>query len=87
MHQALLLGQPFATGYELLLFLKLYSQAARSWVEVTRQVVEEGLYGLALLVPQLALVVGLQALAVEPKHSADLAAQPALEEEFHVFFK
>lgn len=41
--------------------------------------VEEGLYGLALLVSKFALVVGLQALAIEAKHSAYLATQPSLE--------
>lgn len=49
--------------------------------------VEEGLYGLALLVSKFALVVGLQALTIEAKHSADFATQSALEQEFDVFFK
>lgn len=49
--------------------------------------VEEDLYGLALLVANLPLVVDLQAVLVERQHAFDLLVKVVLKDIYHVAFK
>lgn len=83
----MLVGRAFPAGDEFLLAFKLEGKAAHFGIEVGCEVVEEGLDGLALLIAQFALVVGLQTLSIESENSAYLPLQVPLEQKMHVLLQ